>query len=271
MNSLTSSNPVDKTRENDVQTLIHLLLKEMPEFVSYAAKVPPEYPYQRMLLRGLMNLRSPMPLDPNFLALQDKLLQEELQEKGVIDVFTLPGTSYPKIALYQGDITKLKADAIVNAANSQLLGCFVPGHRCIDNAIHSAAGLQLREECAQIMRKQGHEEPVGLAKLTKGYNLPCRYVIHTVGPTVEIRPTSKEERQLAQCYLSCLSLAESLGLKSIVFPCISTGEFGYPKKEAAKISVETVDSYMVEHSSCPVVVFDTFKDEDYRIYNELLG
>ena len=158
MNSLTSSNPVDKTRENDVQTLIHLLLKEMPEFVSYAAKVPPEYPYQRMLLRGLMNLRSPMPLDPNFLALQDKLLQEELQEKGVIDVFTLPGTSYPKIALYQGDITKLKADAIVNAANSQLLGCFVPGHRCIDNAIHSAAGLQLREECAQIMRKQGHVE-----------------------------------------------------------------------------------------------------------------
>lgn len=271
MSSSPSSEPVDQTRVNDVQTLIHILLKEMPEFVSYAAKVPSEYPYQRMLLRGLMNLRSPMPLKEDFLKLQDKLLQEELQEKGVIDVFTLPGTSYPKIALYQGDITRLKANAIVNAANSQMLGCFVPGHHCIDNAIHSAAGLQLRDECAKLMAEQGHEEPVGLAKLTKGYNLPCRYVIHTVGPVVELRPTSKEEFLLAQCYLSCLSLAESLGLKSLVFPCISTGEFGYPKKEAAKIAVETVDQYMVEHSNCPVVVFDTFKDEDYHIYNELLG
>jgi O-acetyl-ADP-ribose deacetylase (regulator of RNase III) len=262
---------MDSTREANVRTLIHILLKEMPEFVSYAAKVSPEYPYQRMLLRGLMNLRPSMPLKPEFIKLQDQLLQEELTEKGVIDVFTLPGTSFPKIALYQGDITRLKCDAIVNAANSQMLGCFVPGHKCIDNAIHSAAGLELREECAQLMKKQGHEEPVGQAKLTKGYNLPCRYVIHTVGPVVEIRPTLKEENQLASCYLSCLSLAESLTLKSLVFPCISTGEYGYPKKEAAKIAVETVDGYMVEHPNCPVVVFDTFKDEDYRIYNELLG
>jgi O-acetyl-ADP-ribose deacetylase (regulator of RNase III) len=211
-----------------------------------------------------------MPLNPEFIHLQDELLQEELLEKGVIDVLTLAGTSYPKIALYQGDITRLRCGAIVNAANSQMLGCFVPGHKCIDNAIHSAAGLQLRDECARLMEKQGHEEPTGSAKLTRAYNLPCQYVIHTVGPIVEIRPTSKEEEQLASCYLSCLRLAESLKLQSLVFPCISTGEFGYPKKEGAKLAVETVDSYMVDHPNCPVVVFDTFKDEDYAIYDELL-
>lgn len=262
---------MDPVREKNVRTMINLLLKEMPEFLSYASQVSSEYPYQRMLLRGLMNLRPAKPLDPYFLTLQDELLQEELTEKGVIDVFTLPGTSYPKIALYHGDITRLKADAIVNAANSQMLGCFVPGHHCIDNAIHSAAGLQLRDECAKLMAKQGHEEPTGSAKLTKAYNLPCHYVIHTVGPVVGIRPTSKEEEQLASCYLSCLKMAESMELKSIVFPCISTGEFGYPKKEAAKLAVETVDSYMVEHPNCPVVVFDTFKEDDYALYNELLS
>jgi O-acetyl-ADP-ribose deacetylase (regulator of RNase III) len=271
MNSFPSSNALDPVRAESVHKMIGILLKEMPEFHSYAAQVSSEYPYQRMLLRGLMNLRPAKPLDPEFITLQDQLLQEELLEKGVIDVLTLPGTSYPKIALYHGDITRLKCDAIVNAANSQMLGCFVPGHKCIDNAIHSAAGLQLRDECAALMRKQGHEEPTGTAKLTKGYNLPCRYVIHTVGPIVEIRPTLKEEEQLASCYRSCLALALSLRLRSLVFPCISTGEFGYPHKEAAKIAVETVDAFMVEHPDAPVVVFDTFKDEDYAIYNELLG
>src|SRR5574344_1183313 len=154
MSSLRSSSSVDPVREKNVRTMINLLLKEMPEFLSYASQVSSEYPYQRMLLRGLMNLRPAKPLDPYFLTLQNELLQEELTEKGVIDVFTLPGTSYPKIALYHGDITRLKADAIVNAANSQMLGCFVPGHHCIDNAIHSAAGLQLRDECAKLMAKQ---------------------------------------------------------------------------------------------------------------------
>jgi O-acetyl-ADP-ribose deacetylase (regulator of RNase III) len=271
MNSSPSNNPVDPVRVGAVKQMIGILLKEMPEFRAYANQVAPEYPYQRMLLRGLMNLRPAKPLNPEFLALQNRLLQEELVDKGVIDVFTLPGTSYPRIALFKGDITRLKCDAIVNAANSQMLGCFVPGHKCIDNAIHSAAGLQLRDECAKLMAKQGHEEPTGTAKITQGYNLPCRYVIHTVGPIIEIRPTCKEEEQLASCYRSCLELASSLKLRSLVFPCISTGEFGYPHKEAAKIAVETVDAYMVEHSDAPVVVFDTFKDEDYLIYNELLG
>src|SRR5574344_822761 len=271
MNSSPSNNPVDPVRVGAVKQMIGILLKEMPEFRAYANQVAPEYPYQRMLLRGLMNLRPAKPLNPEFLALQNRLLQEELVDKGVIDVFTLPGTSYPKIALFQGDITRLKCDAIVNAANSQMLGCFVPGHNCIDNCIHSAAGLQLRDECNALMKKQGHEEETGQAKLTKGYNLPCRFVIHTVGPIVDIRPTLRNQADLAQCYVSCLSLAEKQGLKSLVFPCISTGEFGYPKKEAASIAVKTVDFYMVSHSQAPVVVFDTFKDEDYGIYQDLLG
>jgi O-acetyl-ADP-ribose deacetylase (regulator of RNase III) len=259
------------THEEMVLTMIGMLLKEMPQYRSYARNVPSEYKYQRMLLRGLMNLRPPYPLNPDFIALQDELLHDELIQKQVIDVFTLAGTSYPKIALFQGDITRLKCDAIVNAANSQLLGCFVPGHNCIDNCIHSAAGLRLRDECNKIMERQGHEEGTGLAKLTKAYNLPCRFVIHTVGPIVDVRPTLRNQADLASCYESCLSLAEKEGFKSLVFPCISTGEFGYPKKEAASIAVKTVDFYMVNHPQAPVVVFDTFKDEDYAIYQDLLG
>jgi len=218
-----------------------------------------------------MNIRPPYPLVPEFIKLQDELLQDEKNQKQIIDVFTLASTSYPKIALYHGDITRLKCDAIVNAANSQMLGCFVPGHNCIDNCIHSAAGLQLRDECNALMKKQGHEEFTGQAKLTKGYNLPCRYVIHTVGPIVDVRPTLKDQADLANCYKSCLSLAEKEKLKSIVFPCISTGEFGYPKKEAASIAVKTVDFYLVDHPQAPVVVFDAFEDVDYGIYQELLG
>lgn len=262
---------MDFQRERNVQRMIDILLKEMPQFRSYAAKVPQGYVYQRNLLRGLMNLRNPRPLNPEFLALQDELLQEELVEKGIIDVLSLPGTDYPKVAHYHGDITRLKAGAIVNAANSELLGCFVPGHNCIDNCIHSAAGLQLREECYEIMKKQGHEEKSGLAKITKAYNLPCSYVIHTVGPIVENRPTIQNQNDLVSCYISCLTLAESHNLKSIVFPCISTGVFGYPKKEAAQIAVQSVDEYMVDHPECPVVVFNTFIDEDKAIYEKLLG
>lgn len=257
--------------EGDVRKMIEILLSEDPEHSFYAVNTPKEYKYQRLVLRGLMNLRGPKPLNPEFILLQDRLLQDELLEKGVIDVFTLPGTSYPRIALFQGDITRLKADAIVNAANSQMLGCFVPGHNCIDNCIHSAAGLQLREACAKLMQQQGHEEKTGGAKITLGYNLPCRYVIHTVGPIVEVRPTSQNQKDLASCYTACLDVARSYKLKSIVFPCISTGLFNYPQKEAARMAVDTVDQYMVEHPDSPVVIFDTFKDEDYRYYAQLLG
>jgi O-acetyl-ADP-ribose deacetylase (regulator of RNase III) len=257
--------------EEMVKRMIAILLKEEPGHSFYAANTPKEYKYQRMVLRGLMNLRDPLPLNQEFINLQDQLLQDELQEKGVIDVFSLPGTSYPRIALFQGDITRLKTDAIVNAANSQMLGCFVPGHNCIDNCIHSAAGLQLRDECYHLMLAQKHEEKTGSAKITLGYNLPAKYVIHTVGPIVEVRPTLQNQKDLASCYRACLDLAVAHRCRSIVFPCISTGVFGYPKKEAAKLAVETVDFYMVQHPEAPVVVFDTFKDEDYLIYQELLN
>jgi hypothetical protein len=195
------------SHEEMVKMMIAILLSEEPEHSFYATNTPKEYKYQRMVLRGLMNLRDPLPLNPEFIALQDQLLQDELQEKGVIDVFSLPGTSYPRIALFQGDITRLKADAIVNAANSQMLGCFVPGHNCIDNCIHSAAGLQLRDECYHLMQAQKHEEKTGSAKITKGYNLPAKYVIHTVGPIVEVRPTLQNQKDLASCYTSCLDAA----------------------------------------------------------------
>src|SRR5574344_2343356 len=208
MNSSPSNNPVDPVRVGAVKQMIGILLKEMPEFRAYANQVAPEYPYQRMLLRGLMNLRPAKPLNPEFLALQNRLLQEELVDKGVIDVFTLPGTSYPKIALFKGDITRLKCDAIVNAANSQMLGCFVPCHRCIDNAIHSAAGIELREECNRQMNQRKikygarYEEPTGKAMLTMGYNLPAKYVIHTVGPIVGYQLTDQLRQDLQNCYES---------------------------------------------------------------------
>jgi O-acetyl-ADP-ribose deacetylase (regulator of RNase III) len=258
------------TREKTVSTLVDWLLTEMPEFLSYAQGVPKAYKYQRQLLRGLMNLRPSRPLNHDFVVLQDELLQEELIDKQVIDVLTLPSTSYPKIGLFQGDITRLKCDAIVNAANSRMLGCFVPGHNCIDNCIHSAAGLQMREECHQIISRQGHEETVGHAQITKGYNLPCRYVIHTVGPTIEVRPTNQDKNDLENCYISCLDIAVANKIKTIVFPCLSTGEFRYPQKEAASVAVDTVDYYLVGHENAPAVIFDVFRDEDLKYYSNLL-
>lgn len=262
---------MNQSRFDEVKTLIKMLLDEMPKFSDWASKIPDDYVSQRTLLRGLMNLRKPGSLNPNFVELQDKFLQEELNEKATVSVYKLPETSISKIALWQGDITRLQCDAIVNAANSQMLGCFVPGHNCIDNCIHSAAGLQLREECAQIIQKQGHDETSGGAKLTRGYNLPCKFVLHTIGPTINIRPTSQNERDLASCYLSCLNLATGEHFKSLVFPCISTGVFSFPHQEAAGIAVRVVEEYLNDHPNAPVVIFDVFLDMDYEIYNDLLN
>jgi O-acetyl-ADP-ribose deacetylase (regulator of RNase III) len=175
-----------------------------------------------------------------------------------------------KISIWQGDITRLQADAIVNAANSQMLGCFAPCHSCIDNAIHSAAGIQLRDECYRIMKAQGHEEPTGSAKITNGYNLPAKYVIHTVGPIVYGKLTKKEEKQLESCYKSCLHLAEKKGLGSIAFCCISTGEFHFPNDRAAEIAVKTVEEMLPNCKHIKKIVFNVFKDADYQIYKKLL-
>jgi O-acetyl-ADP-ribose deacetylase (regulator of RNase III) len=230
------------------------------------------------LLQALMNIRPPVPIRPELLELQDRLLSARRETKGVINLEALrtinkefPGTRMPfpeRLVLWRGDITALAVDAIVNAANDRLLGCFLPNHRCIDNAIHSAAGIQLRLECHEIMRAQGHPEPTGQAKITRGYNLPARYVLHTVGPIVADRVTEEQKRLLASCYSACLNLAAThADIKSVAFCCISTGEFRFPKILAAEIAVQTVCAWMNRSDGrMEKVVFNVFTQEDYEIY-----
>ncbi len=259
------------TRLEQIKFLIEILLNEMPEVKSQAAEVPNDLSSQRQLLRALMNIRPPMPLKSSFLTIQDELLKAESIEKGTL---TLDDTQ--KISkyfrLFQGDITRLEVDAIVNAANSALLGCFMPLHNCIDNAIHSAAGLQLRDACNKIMESQGHDEPTGQAKITPAFNLPSKFVIHTVGPIIPVnrQPTTSEENLLANCYKSCLELALQNNLKSIAFCCISTGEFHFPNQRAAEIAIKTVNQFLSVNDCDIIIIFNTFKDIDIKIYNEEL-
>lgn len=254
-----------------IKQLIDILLSELPEYRAQSAQVENTERAQRELLRALMNVRPPRPLSAEFLRMQDALLSAERESRGVVDVMTLPAVpSDAHIVLWQGDITRLNADAIVNAANSALLGCFIPCHRCIDNAIHSAAGLQLRAACAELMERQGHPEPTGTAKLTVGYNLPARHVLHTVGPIVSGALTEEHRQLLASCYRSCLALAAEDGLKSVAFCCISTGEFHFPNAAAAEIAVREVRAFLAENTSVERVVFNVFKDADLHIYERLL-
>ena len=258
-------------RKEQIQFLITILLEELPAYREQAAQFPKDEYSQRRLLRSLMNVRPPMPLREDFLKVQDALLSAEREEKGVIDVDGLPVSSAdPRLVLWQGDITRLKVDAIVDADNSALLGCFYPCHGCIDNAIHSAAGLRLRDECNRIMEAQGYPEPNGQAKLSKGYNLPARYVLHTVGPIVQGQVTQENWDDLASCYRSCLSLAAEHKLETVAFCCISTGEYRFPNREAAMIAVRTVKEFLDQKSSIRKVIFNVFKDIDAAIYRELL-
>lgn len=259
-------------RMEKLQFLNQLLLDEMPEYRAQAAQFPREDAAQRRLLRSLMNLRPPMPLKGEFLQVQDAVLSEEREARGVVDADALPATAVnPRMAIWQGDITRLAADAIVDADNSALLGCFCPCHGCIDNAIHSAAGLQLRDECHALMTAQGHPEPAGQAKLTGAYNLPAKYILHTVGPVVRGRVTRRDREELAACYRSCLELAAERGLETVAFCCISTGEFHFPNREAAEIAVKTVTEFLRQDTSVRKVIFNVFKDLDAEIYRELLG
>ena len=254
-----------------IKQLIAILLAEMSEYRAQAAQVEETQEAQRELLRALMNVRPPRLLSEEFLRIQDELLSAERKARGVVDVMTLPAVpSDARIVLWQGDITRLNADAIVNAANSALLGCFIPCHRCIDNAIHSAAGLQLRAACGELMKRQGHPEPTGAAKITAGYNLPARHVLHTVGPIVHGALTEEHRQLLASCYRSCLTLAAKNGLKSVAFCCISTGEFHFPNDAAAEIAVREVRAFLAENTSVERVVFNVFKDADLHIYERLL-
>ena len=248
--------------------LIQSLLKEKTEYRDIAIPAEPER--QRQLLRGLMNIRAPQSADTVFLKMQDAYLQGETVTKGVTDVADLTPVQ-PGLYLWQGDITTLKCDAIVNAANSGMTGCYIPNHRCIDNAIHTFAGVELRLACEELMEQQGYPEPTGQAKITPAFNLPCRYVLHTVGPIIDGRVTKKDKELLASCYRSCLELAAENALESVAFCCISTGEFHFPNEQAVQIAVETVKQFMNKKTSVKKVIFNVFKDLDKEIYAGLLG
>lgn len=254
---------------NQTERQLYLIKYLLSEDRKYEKMPVPESEKERFrLLRGLLNIRPPKPVSEDFLAVQDEFLKEEIFSKGITDIADLAPTE-DGIYLWKGDITTLKCGAIVNAANSQMLGCFQPCHNCIDNAIHTFAGVQLRLECAEIMERQESEEPTGTAKITSAYNLPCNKIIHTVGPIVSGRLTEKHCGQLESCYNSCLEIAVRNNVKSIAFCCISTGVFGFPQKKAAEIAVKTVRNFRKDHSI--EVIFNVFRQDDYDIYSGLLG
>lgn len=241
-----------------------------------------EYEERRMALRSLMNIRMPGRMREEVLQVQDEFLSEEARQKGIVSTEDIPtvkeqygydGPHGEKLSLWQGDITRLSVGAVVNAANSQMLGCFVPCHRCIDNAIHSAAGIQLREECSQYMRRRrmqygaGYEEPTGQAVLTKGYGLPAEHVIHTVGPIVGSRLTDSLKKDLENCYRNVLKCCVENGIRTVAFCCISTGEFRFPNEEAAEIAVNVVLHFLeINGKEFDRIIFNVFKDVDKEAY-----
>ena len=250
--------------------LIRALQREMPQYGK--VRIPESGEGQWRLLRSLFNVRPPYPASPEFLDIQDEYLGEMIRERGITDGDSLPpAASDPRLVLWQGDITSLRCDAIVNAANSALLGCWQPCHSCIDNIIHSFAGVQLRIKCSELMEAQGHEEETGKAKITPAYNLPSKFVLHTVGPIILGELEEEDCRLLADCYRSCLSLAAENGLRSVAFCCISTGVFRFPPERAAEIAVKTVKAFL-DHSETSLkrVIFNVFKDRDWEIYSNIL-
>lgn len=251
-------------RYDNIGWICRYLLDENPRYRKMV--IPENLEERQALMRSLLNIRMPLPVTQEFLQAQDAELQAQLADKGTVEI------DRQGLVEWQGDITRLKVDAIVNAANSQMLGCFVPMHRCIDNAIHSAAGVQLRLACQEMM--QGAEEPTGSARITPGFNLPAKYVLHTVGPIVTTaRPLRQQEVQLASCYRSCLELADKNGLRSIAFCCISTGEFRFPNDLACEIAVQTVRDYLASNpkTNLKTIVFNTFKDIDHELYSNALA
>lgn len=249
--------------------LIEYLLKEEIRFRKQP--IPESVQGQRDLLRTLMNVRMPKPVTEEFLRIQDEYLQQRSIERGITDAEDLiPTDADERLYIWQGDITTLKCDAVVNACNSQMLGCFSPLHYCIDNFIHTYAGIQLRLKMHQIMQEQGHEEETGKAKITSGYNLPAKYILHTVGPIIQWKVTEEEEELLASCYRECLKLAAENGAESIAFCCLSTGVFRFPQQRAAEIAIATVKSFLREDDRIKKVIFNVFKEEDRVIYGRLL-
>lgn len=270
----------DKKQEERLDYLLHEFKEDSGRYRDL--ETGKDYGEKRMLLRSLMNIRMPGKMNENVVKVQDEFLTEEAREKGIVELTDIPtaaeqyGSSHPyadKISVWQGDITRLRAGAIVNAANSQMLGCFVPCHKCIDNAIHSAAGIELREACSHYMKRRRmqygarYEEPTGQAVLTKGYNLPADYVIHTVGPIVGGSLNQKLKDDLKSCYLNVLECCVEHKIRSVAFCCISTGEFHFPNDEAAKIAADTVTGFLKEHGpDFDRIIFNVFKDVDRELY-----
>lgn len=257
------------TQDERREYLIQYLLKEEIRFGRQ--NIPADKQGQENLLRSLMNVRPPRPVSEEFLKIQDEYLMERNIERGITDIEGLePVKSDPRLYIWQGDITTLKCDAIVNACNSQMLGCFSPMHACIDNFIHTYAGVELRLKMHEIMTKQGHEEETGKAKITSGYHLPAKYILHTVGPIIQCSVNRDDEELLASCYRECLKLAADTGVESIAFCCLSTGVFRFPQQRAAVIATNTVKQYLDKDSRIKKVIFNVFKDEDLEIYGSLL-
>jgi len=262
------------TQEQRLDTLVEAFKADSVQYIDL--QTPEDNEGKRRILRSLMNIRMPRKLDDSVLALQDEYLRERIRENGIVELGEIP-VIRDGISIWQGDITRLAADAIVNAANSQMLGCFVPMHTCIDNCIHTYAGVQLRAECSRQMNQlrirygRDYEQPTAVPMLTDGYNLPAKKIIHIVGPIVEGRLTKALEKDLAECYKNTLDLCAENDLKSVAFCCISTGVFRFPNKRAAEIAVETVEKWLEEHKGAvDRVIFNVFKDEDKSYYEELL-
>lgn len=233
--------------------------------------IPQDGKEQRRLLRALLNVREAKPADEDFIKIQNEYLQKIAISKGIITLDNPEVEAFNEgLYLWQGDITRLEVGAIVNAANSDMTGCYRPNHNCIDNCIHTFGGFQIRLDCDALMQKQGYKEPVGQAKITKAYNLPSKYILHTVGPIVYGDLTEREEELLASCYKSCLELSEKVQIDSVAFCCISTGVFMFPQERAAEIAVQTTRKYKQKNNSDIKVLFNVFKDTDYEIYKSIL-
>lgn len=261
------------TQRERREYLINYLLDENSEY--QGIELPKADEEQKYLFRSLVNVRPPLSVSEEFLRIQDEYLIEENRSHGITDIADLKSVASTSLSnrdlyLWRGDITTLKVDAIVNAANSGMTGCWHPNHSCIDNCIHTFAGIQLRKVCADIMQKQGHEEPTGQSKITPAFNLPSKFVLHTVGPIVGEKLTEQNCQILASCYKSCLDLAKENACESIAFCCISTGVFRFPADKAAEIAVRTVREWKKQTGDKMKVVFNVFSDKDEAIYRRIL-
>lgn len=244
--------------------LIDYLLKENKDIK--IEKMPYDQNDKKRLYRSLCNIREAKLISDEYIKIENEYLQEELKKKNIVNVDDIKPINDRNECLFKGDITTLRIDAIVNAANSQGLGCFIPCHNCIDNQIGSNAGVCLRLECNEIMKKLNYNLPTGNAIITKAYNLPSKYIIHTVGPIIYNEVTKKDEDMLADCYKNSLEIALQNNIKSIAFPCISTGVFKFPKEKASKIAIKAVDEFIRQRNKDVKVVFCVFSQEDEEIY-----